>query len=66
MGCRICEKACPLNNISMVNKKPIWGENCTHCMACISKCPKKAIEFGNTTQGKTRYLLKDYVPVKNL
>lgn len=64
VGCRICEKACPLDNIKMIDRKPIWGDRCTHCMACISKCPKKAIEYGNSTQGKTRYLLKDYVPVK--
>ncbi len=61
IGCKICEKACPLNNIEMVDKRPKWGENCTHCMACIAKCPKHAIEFGNKTQGKPRYLLKDYV-----
>lgn len=65
IGCRICEKVCPLNNIKMVNKKPKWGEHCTHCMACISKCPKKVIEYGDLTRGKKRYLLKDYVPVKN-
>jgi len=64
IGCRLCEKVCPLNNIEIVDRKPKWGGSCTHCMACISKCPKKAIEFGNVTQGKTRYLLKDYVPVK--
>ncbi|QNU67682.1 4Fe-4S binding protein [Ruminiclostridium herbifermentans] len=64
IGCRVCEKVCPLNNVKIVDKKPKWGGNCTHCMACISKCPKKAIEYGNLTQGKTRYLLKDYVPAK--
>ena len=64
IGCRLCEKVCPLNNIRIVDRKPKWGESCTHCMACISKCPKIAIEFGNLTQGKTRYLLKDYLPVK--
>jgi len=64
VGCRLCQKVCPLNNIKIVDKRPKWGESCTHCMACISKCPKKAIEYGNVTQGKTRYLLKDYVPVK--
>ncbi|NLL77236.1 MAG: 4Fe-4S binding protein [Clostridiales bacterium] len=65
VGCRICEKACPLNNIKTIERKPKWGESCTHCMACISKCPKNAIEYGNVTQGKLRYLLKDYVPVKS-
>lgn len=64
VGCRICEKVCPLNNIQMTDQRPKWGDNCTHCMACIAKCPKKAIEFGNKTQGKQRYLLKDYVSAK--
>lgn len=61
VGCKICEKVCPLNNIKIEDKRPKWGESCTHCMACISKCPKNAIEYGNCTQGKTRYLLKNYV-----
>jgi ferredoxin len=64
VGCGICEKVCPLNNIEVISKKPEWGESCTHCMACISKCPKKAIEYGNLTQGKMRYFLKDYVKIK--
>lgn len=64
VGCRICEKVCPLDNIKVIDKKPKWEERCTHCMACISKCPKKAIEYGNKTQGKKRYLLKDHVKVK--
>jgi len=63
VGCRICEKVCPLNNIKIVDRKPGWGENCTHCMACISKCPKNAIEFDSKTQGKPRYLIKNYVSI---
>lgn len=35
VGCGKCAKLCPLNNISIENKKPVWHDNCTHCMACI-------------------------------
>lgn len=66
VGCKICAKVCPLNNVEVIDKKPVWGENCTHCMACISKCPQNAIEYGNKTQGKTRYVLSKYVPNKQL
>ncbi|NLZ49770.1 MAG: 4Fe-4S binding protein [Clostridiales bacterium] len=66
VGCGICKKVCPLNNIELVDKRPKWGGSCTHCMACISKCPKKAIEYGNKTQGKPRYLLKNYVPLRKV
>lgn len=55
VGCGICEKKCPLNNIGIKNGKPEWGENCTQCMACICDCPKEAIEYGKRSKGKVRY-----------
>lgn len=60
IGCTLCAKACPLNNIKMENKKPTWGKNCIHCTACINHCPKHAIEYGKKTVGKDRYLAKKY------
>lgn len=54
-GCTICEKVCPLNNIKIVENKPIWQHNCSQCFACISWCPQSAIEYGKSTIGKTRY-----------
>lgn len=56
-GCGKCVDRCPLNNIKLVNGKPSWGKDCTHCMACIAGCPKEAIEYGKKTQGKPRYYL---------
>lgn len=44
-----------LNNIRLENGKPVWGKNCTHCMACICYCPKEAIEYGEKSKGKPRY-----------
>ena len=29
-------------------------------MACIANCPKRAIEYGNITQGKDAYIFKKY------
>ncbi|MBO5055387.1 MAG: EFR1 family ferrodoxin [Lachnospiraceae bacterium] len=55
IGCGKCTEVCPLNNISLKAGKPVWGDQCTHCMACICKCPKKAIEYGNKSRGKPRY-----------
>lgn len=55
ISCGHCERVCPLSNISIINGKPSWGKNCTHCMACICTCPKEAIEYGKTSLGKRRY-----------
>lgn len=58
IGCGKCVDLCPLNNISLKDKQPRWGNKCTHCMACICGCPTKAIEYKNKTQTKERYYLK--------
>ena len=56
VACGLCEKVCPLNNITLTNGRPVWGKNCTHCMACISRCPKRAIEYGKGTERRGRYV----------
>lgn len=55
ISCAKCVNVCPLNNIRLEKGKPVWGENCTHCMACICRCPSEAIEYGEHSKGLTRY-----------
>lgn len=55
IGCGKCAEKCPLNNIKLRNRKPVWGTKCTHCMACICYCPVKAVEYGKKSVGKPRY-----------
>ena len=56
--CGFCSEVCPLNNISISDGKPVWGNECTHCMVCICRCPKEAIEYKNASVGKRRYYLE--------
>lgn len=60
IGCGKCERLCPLGNVSLTDGKPVWSDACTHCMACIANCPTNAIEYGNVTQGKERYVFSKY------
>lgn len=53
--CGLCEKLCPMGNIYIYDGKPVFSGRCTHCMACICHCPKKAIEYGKKSVGKPRY-----------
>ena len=63
VGCGKCERLCPLNNISLKNRKPVWGQECTHCMACIANCPTEAIEYGTISQTKEKYRFSKYAHV---
>lgn len=63
IGCGKCEKLCPLNNIKMEEKKPVWEDHCTHCMACIGNCPVNAIQYGEITKNKEPYNFGKYKDV---
>lgn len=61
VGCGKCVQDCMLNNITLSEGKPVWGECCTQCMACICGCPKEAIQYGKRTYGKARYQCPEHV-----
>lgn len=56
ISCKKCESVCPLSNVHLANGKPVWGTECTHCMACICRCPVEAIEYGDHSKGLPRYV----------
>lgn len=43
INCGICYRECPTNNITMIDKKPTFGNNCLACTSCINSCPTNAI-----------------------
>ncbi|MEA4921066.1 MAG: EFR1 family ferrodoxin [Clostridiaceae bacterium] len=60
VGCGKCANGCVLSNIKMEDGKPVWGDHCTHCMACICGCPTSAIEYGKASRGQPRYQCPKY------
>ncbi|MCL2397320.1 MAG: EFR1 family ferrodoxin [Defluviitaleaceae bacterium] len=54
-SCGLCQRICPVNNIQIVEGKPRWLGHCELCVACISWCPAKAINYGGKTQARRRY-----------
>lgn len=66
VGCGKCSRVCPINNIQMIEKRPVWGERCAHCMACILGCPFEAIEYADITPCKDKYNIRKYVSLKDI
>ncbi|MGM0462302.1 MAG: EFR1 family ferrodoxin [Fibrobacterota bacterium] len=44
-SCGVCQKVCPVDNISLKNGRPRWHHRCEHCLACIHWCPQGAISI---------------------
>lgn len=55
IACKRCEKVCPMSNIVMIGWKPVWGTDCTSCLACYHACPQRAVQYGKTTKKKGQY-----------
>lgn len=57
IGCKLCEKKCPVNAIKIINNKPVWiKEKCTLCLGCLHRCPKFSIHYKEKTRNHGQYL----------
>ncbi len=54
--CGFCEKICPVENIQRPAGSPVWKNYCVECLGCLHICPKKAIDIGEVTKGRKRYI----------
>jgi ferredoxin len=54
-SCGTCAKVCPVNNIELIDRKPVWMHKCEQCFACLQWCPKEAIQYGKNTASRRRY-----------
>jgi uncharacterized protein (DUF362 family)/Pyruvate/2-oxoacid:ferredoxin oxidoreductase delta subunit len=46
IGCGECQRLCPPDAITMINKKPIVDlDKCIRCYCCQELCPKKAVSI---------------------
>ena len=56
IGCRLCEKKCPIAAIQIKNHKPEWVKaQCVMCLSCLHHCPKFAIQYGKNTKKHGQY-----------
>jgi len=54
-NCGLCANVCPVDNIRIEDRRPVWQHSCERCLACLHWCPCEAIEYGKKTIGRRRY-----------
>ena len=54
-GCDLCAKVCPVGNIELKSRRPVWKDRCQRCLTCLQWCPEEAIQYGSKTAGRKRY-----------
>ena len=55
VGCGKCASVCPVGNITVVGRHPVWGTDCTSCCACYHVCPVNSVQYGSVTRGMGQY-----------
>ncbi|MDE5811918.1 MAG: EFR1 family ferrodoxin [Muribaculaceae bacterium] len=56
VGCGVCSRVCPMDNITMTDGHPQWSDDCAFCLACYHHCPTHAVAYGNSTRKKGQYI----------
>ncbi|MDE6135501.1 MAG: EFR1 family ferrodoxin, partial [Muribaculaceae bacterium] len=55
IGCGKCAQACPMQNIRMTDSRPGWSKTCAMCLRCYHICPRRAVAYGSSTDGKGQW-----------
>lgn len=56
VGCSICQKVCPIENIAVSNgSAKRLNKKCEFCLACIHNCPNNAIALKRERNPNERY-----------
>lgn len=50
-SCGICVRVCPVSNVQLKEKYPVWLNHCEMCFACHEWCPQKAIHHWGRKDG---------------
>ena len=63
VGCGLCSRVCPCENIRMEEGRPTFLHHCQNCMACVTSCPQRAIGYDLSEDVKAAMARGEKVPI---
>ena len=66
IGCNVCVRVCPKENIRLMDKKAIIGDQCTVCFACVHACAQQAISTNGQEVLKERQYRHPQIKLNDL
>ncbi len=55
LGVSVVRRVARWRMLQLWDGRPVWGMDCTSCLACYHVCPQHAVQYGKRTKGKGQY-----------
>jgi len=65
VGCQVCSRVCPQDNITLTEDKPLLADNCEFCLGCVHHCKSNVLNI-NKEQNPSERFINPYIKLSEI